>query len=1112
MWHPGLVLRRMAGDRTLVSAACATALFATTVLAALVGYAGAVTRDGLHRTLARDAQIGATVVVTVLPGQNAETGRQLDASLRRTYGDIPYRLETTAHSDTYTLPGQERAQHPELTKFATYSGIEQHAKLTSGRWPAATSHGVAEAVLPSAAARSTGLKPGAVFTVHGRVDRTSAVKVRVVGTFDVLRQDDYLWHRDRLVTTGADQQNYTTYGPLVLTPEAYRARFAAAGGDVTWFVRNDLSHLDVSGLRALGHRMQDATTSLRRYGDGTTFAVTTDLPQLAEQLASAVLVARSTMFVPVLQLILLAGYAWLLVARLLADHRRTELALMRTRGAGMRQLAGITVAEGFAVVLPSVLIGPLLADPLLRLAGHAPAVRATGIRLSAGSPSTLWTVAGIAALAFVAAVTVPTLRAVRGTFVETEAAISRGRRSAWAGTGADLALLVVAGLGVWQLTRYGSTPRVSGAGGVDPFIVSGPALALLAGGVLMLRLVPVTSRVAERFTSRGRGLAPALGARQVARRPLRYAGPALLLVLAMAVGVLSATTMGTWRRSQTEQADFRAAADLRVNEPSGDVALGPLGRGARYASLPGVTKALPVTRRSASYGNAEGFLLATDIRNLGDVLRVRPDLARALKLGTLAAARPATHLVPLPGRPAKLAMDLRLTAAGSAPPLPPDAYFAPWDPYAATYEVTAILQDARGVAHSIDLTGLKADGRTRTSTVDVTSLAGPDGAISYPLSLRGLRWSDGDNPLHGPLTLEVLGARGEGPGGGPAALPQGANWDLWWDDGTGPGAKMGKVTATQRPNVLLTSSIPATVLSGFPPGAPTARVNMFVARADAPPHDNEQSGAIAPLPAVTGVIDRALADQAHARVGDTVQVHLGTGQQPIKVAAIVPALPGLDAGTGGALVDLPTLADRWQAAGASSDTGANPDEWWLSVRDARTAPAAAQLRDHDAWGDVAADRVQLRRELRDAPLAASLQGALLLGFGAALAFTLIAFTVNAAVAVRERAREFTVLRALGLHQRQVSGMLAVEQAILVGLGLAGGLVLGLVVARLVVPHIVLTVQASKPYPPAELVVPWLAVAGLAAGVAVMLGLVLAVVIRVLRRRGLGGDLRAGEDR
>ncbi|MFC5181796.1 ABC transporter permease [Actinomadura harenae] len=1102
----------MASDRTLVLAACATALFATTVLAALVGYAGAVTRDGLHRTLAQNAQIGAAVVVTVLPGQGAETSRQLDQALRRTYGNIPYRLETTARSDSYTLPGQERAQHPELTKFATFTGIDQHARLTAGRWPAATGDDTAEAVLPNSAARQMKLKPGAVFTVHGRVDKASAIKVRLVGTFDVRTKDDYLWHRDPLVTTGAEQQNYTTYGPLVLTPAVYQARFSAAGGDVTWFVRNDLSHLDVSGLKALGQRMEDSTTALRKYGDGTTFAVSSDLPQLADQLSSAVLVARSTMFVPVLQLILLAGYAWLLVARLLADHRRTELALMRTRGAGMRQLAGITAAEGFAVVVPGLLLGPLLADPLLKLAGHAPAVRASGVRLSAGSPGTLWTVAGVAAIAFVAAVTVPTLRAVKGTFVETEAAISRGRRGAWAGTGADLALLLVAGLGVWQLTRYGSTPRASGAGGIDPFIVSGPALALLAGGVLMLRLVPVTSRAAERFTTRGRGLAPALGARQVARRPLRYAGPALLLVLAMAVGVLSATTMSTWQRSQKDQADFRASADLRVTEPPGDVALGALGRGARYATLPGVQDAVPVARRTASYGNADAVLLAADTKTLGKVLRVSPELTRSLKLGALAAARPATHLVPLPGSPTRLALDLRLTSQGAAQGLPTGIYLGPWDPNASTYEVTAILTDARGATYTVDLSGLKADGKAQTATVDLAPLAGPQGALSYPVALRGLRWSDPANPNHGPMTFELLGVRGDGPGSGPAALPQGSNWDQWWDDGTGPGARSAPLSAQQKPGVLLTTTIRPSAPVGDPPSMPTARTTMLVAHGDAPNHDYQPTGSEPSLPVVPGVIDRSLAERANAKVGDTVELHLGNGRQRVHVTGIVRALPGLESGASGALVDLPTLSDVWEAAGAASDTAANPDEWWLSVKDERTAPAVATLKNRQGWGDVAADRIQLRQDLKNAPLAASLQGALLLGFGAALAFTLIAFIVNAAVAVRERSREFTVLRALGLNQRQVSGMLAVEQAILVGLGLFGGLALGLVVAKLVVPHIVLTVQAAPPYPPASLAVPWVAVLGLAAGVAVMLGLVLMAVIRVLRKRGLGGDLRAGEDR
>jgi predicted lysophospholipase L1 biosynthesis ABC-type transport system permease subunit len=208
-------------------------------------------------------------------------------------------------------------------------------------------------------------------------------------------------------------------------------------------------------------------------------------------------------------------------------------------------------------------------------------------------------------------------------------------------------------------------------------------------------------------------------------------------------------------------------------------------------------------------------------------------------------------------------------------------------------------------------------------------------------------------------------------------------------------------------------------------------------------------------------------------------------------------------------VDLPTLAERRVAAGDAADP---PREWWASVTGERTAPAVAALSAHREWGEVAGDRIALHRRLRDAPLGAALQGALVMGFGAALAFAVIAFGVNATVAARERAREFAVLRALGVPDRQVAAMLAVEQTFLIAIGLLGGLALGLVVARLVVPHVVLTVQAAPPYPPAELVVRWPIVLAVLAGVGVLLGLVLAVMVLVLRRNVVSAALRAGDER
>src|SRR5262249_40940500 len=77
--------------------------------------------------------------------------------------------------------------------------------------------------------------------------------------------------------------------------------------------------------------------------------------------------------------------------------------------------------------------------------------------------------------------------------------------------------VVIAALAIWQLQRYGAPVTASAGGGlgVDPLIVTGPALALLCGGMLGLRLVPRLSKVTERFTSPGAGLAPALGTWQV---------------------------------------------------------------------------------------------------------------------------------------------------------------------------------------------------------------------------------------------------------------------------------------------------------------------------------------------------------------------------------------------------------------------------------------------------------------------------------------------------------------------------------------------------------------------------------------------------------------------
>ena len=85
--------------------------------------------------------------------------------------------------------------------------------------------------------------------------------------------------------------------------------------------------------------------------------------------------------------------------------------------------------------------------------------------------------------------------------------------------GLDLALLAVAGLGLWQLRHYGAplTRSVQGSLGIDPLLVATPAIGFLAGAILALRVIPLVADPDR--TRHGPRARPRLVARGAAARP-----------------------------------------------------------------------------------------------------------------------------------------------------------------------------------------------------------------------------------------------------------------------------------------------------------------------------------------------------------------------------------------------------------------------------------------------------------------------------------------------------------------------------------------------------------------------------------------------------------------
>jgi hypothetical protein len=263
----------------------------------------------------------------------------------------------------------------------------------------------------------------------------------------------------------------------------------------------------------------------------------------------------------------------------------------------------------------------------------------------------------------------------------------------------------------------------------------------------------------------------------------------------------------------------------------------------------------------------------------------------------------------------------------------------------------------------------------------------------------------------------------------------------------------------------------------------------------------EQSGEHQ-LPAIPAVVTSDFPDP---RVGRRTFLDITGERYPIQIAGVIEALPTT---TGPAvLVD---YRSQIEALYIGTEQLERPDEWWLAAAD--PGPAAAALAGRDELVSTVQDRLAAGARLRADPLSGGLQGALLIGFGAALAFAAIGFAVNAAVSARERLTEFALLRALGVSSQQVFGLLGIEQAFLAVLGLAGGLVLGLVLAQLMVPLVVAASQATVVRPDVTLVTSWVPLLVMLTSVIVVLATIVAVLAGGLRRRGLGATLRIGEDR
>ncbi len=844
----GFVLLRLRAHRLLVAAALLSSLLVTTALASLAAYAHTTAEAGVRRAL--EHQSASRTVLTASARVSAQDRKSIDAGVRTARqeglrraagagrGRHPLRLLRAARrpASRRAAAGRPPRPHPvRLDRPAPGRDGRGHLarhRARRGRRPRPSP-------CPSRPAKRLGLNPGDDLRLTSRLSDPRGPRAGhrpSTGPRSNSRRTGG-WTRSK--ATAVRTLDYTTYGPLAVAPDAF-AGAALPSSEVYWLADGDFSGVDVGRLSALRDHFAHAVQRFSKQPHTGGAVAQSELPTVLDGLQRSLLSNRSTLLVAALQLVFLAVLTLLLVAQLLTSERAAETETLQARGASRARLAAFSGIEALLVALPGAVLGPLLAVPVVHLLLTQGALGRTGVDSSVRLTPLVWWVATVAAFACALAVVAPSLRRPPATVTKRRSrhggAVVRG--------GADLALAVLAAVALWQLLERSSGAGVlsaNSAGGadgqslsIDPVLVVAPALALLAGTVLAMRLLPLIGRFGERRAARGPGLAGALAGWQLARRPGYGSGPALLLVLAVAMAVLAVGEGASWDRSQTDQADFRTGGDVTTTSST----LPVFGQGGMFTGIDGVAAAVPVARDEFTVrGDRTTQVVATDTRAAGHMLHLREDLS-AHPLAAL--LKPLAHGgaseksgIPLPAHTAKLRFALRLAAAHGR------AVSAPGVP-----ELSVTLLDRFGVPYTFRLGELPGDGGRHTLTLDLAAAAGEGGTPAGPLRLTrlSLRLPGPRKAADARLILDGLtAARADGETGD-VPLPDGGTWQAALDfrddqnlmtDAYGP-PKLGAVR--QGPERRRDSTLRYTTGSAPPPGRlrrtrPDARASRRVLRA-----------------------------------------------------------------------------------------------------------------------------------------------------------------------------------------------------------------------------------------------------------------------------------------
>jgi hypothetical protein len=198
------------------------------------------------------------------------------------------------------------------------------------------------------------------------------------------------------------------------------------------------------------------------------------------------------------------------------------------------------------------------------------------------------------------------------------------------------------------------------------------------------------------------------------------------------------------------------------------------------------------------------------------------------------------------------------------------------------------------------------------------------------------------------------------------------------------------------------------------------------------------------------------------------------------------------------------------ALGADDLPTSIPGELWLSAPPSSVAQLGASLREQPFSSLALASRAEIEAGLRHDPLARGIVVSLLSAAFAALALALVGLALVTIGFLRDEGDTLFDLETQGVGPRALRACVRWRAFGLAAVGLAAGLLLGIVMVAVTGRLLALDASLALPEPPLQRVTPWLTLAACALVFAVAGALLIELVLRLAHRSEAAGRHLTGE--